>query len=84
MTLTASQRDVLATVEAYREPPSTRRVADKLQAPGYRKERWTDSRVRGILRRLEARGLVERVAVWPARWKVTPAGYAVLTSPGEA
>ena len=84
MGLTTTQLDTLATVEQYRNAPTTRRIADRLETPAAHTAYYDWARTYRILRRLQSLGLIEHDDRRPMHWTVTKAGYDVLLEPVEA
>lgn len=84
MKLTPKQLTILEALDAYETPPSARRLADRLETPAYRAQRWRYSQVYDGLRRLQTKGAVERAEGdgW-VRWRVTPKGRAAMSEQGE-
>jgi len=78
MPLTDKQRHVLAGLASFDESVTTRRLADRLEKPNFRTERFGTGEVRSQLWRLKRQGLVEKTLFPPVKWTPTDVGRQAL------
>lgn len=82
--LTNDQLNALVALRKYTNAPTARQLADRLDRPLPGAPIWQRPRAYGILRRLERRGLAERLPRRSPRrlrrWAITAAGRAELAA----
>lgn len=67
--MTDKQQQVMAALGKWEDPPSTRELADSMETPAFRSERFGYQEVRSHLRALERQGRVRRREGRPVRWE---------------
>jgi Fe2+ or Zn2+ uptake regulation protein len=68
--LTAKQQAIVEELEALDVHPTVRSLADRLETRSHRSNRFSDDEVRGLLERLEEKGLVVQEAGDPVRYRL--------------
>lgn len=66
--------DVLVELNTEGVSPTVRSLADRLETKKHRSERFSDAEVRGLLERIEEKGLVKQEEGDPVRYRVKKDG----------